>query len=361
MTNWRPPQTPEERRAAAELRRRLPEVEKQLRAARPVIRVTQPIQPAAIAAIKNTMDNAPFMKDLRRVSDETRERLRQLPEMREIRASLDRIFDSLRTYGDLDLEALRRRAEEEGVWETYAPPNWVDLEIDDETHAGLGACATDGIPIAYVPRADILALLAKCPDYKSRCEVLLTNREALLDDCEEAIAILYGEEDFEDQIPLAKDALAALRGGHDSAAQALAINVTEAIIGHFIPKKQPTGKVKALLGNGPHALFDDVSPQCLRFYATLLALKPWLKDWEDGRGQPAPETLSRHTSVHQARTVFYTTTHAITAVLVMASVAALAYEVDADLYPTLSKEVQKLITKTAKGHRREEQQNDSSS
>lgn len=312
-----------------------------------------------MVAFKTTMDNASYLKDVRRISEEARERLRQLPEMKEIRESLDGIFDSLRTYGDLDLEALRRRAEEEGVWETYAPPNWVDLEIDNETYAGLGECATDGIPVAYVPRAEILATLAKCADYESRCEVLLVNRAALLDDCEEAIAILDGKEDFEDQIPLANDALAAIRGGHDSAAQALAINVTEAIIGHFIAKKQPTGKVKALLGDAPHAVFDEVSQECLRFYATLLALKPWLEDWEDGHGQPAPEKLSRHTSVHQARTAFYTSTHAITAVLVMASVAALAYEVDADLYPTLSKEVQKLIARAAKGRKKEEQQNDS--
>jgi hypothetical protein len=47
--------------------------------------------------------------------------------------------------------------------------------------------AEDGIPIVYVPRAEIVRAILEADDYDSRIKVLVTNRHDVADDCRAAI------------------------------------------------------------------------------------------------------------------------------------------------------------------------------
>jgi hypothetical protein len=100
-------------------------------------------------------------------------------------------------------------------------PNWgADVDFDDAGKVALD----DGIPLAYVPPAEIVTKILAAPTPADRRQVLV----------DETSAITAA---FPEYTPLAQAAVNALVEGHHQGAQALAVNVTESFVREWIAEK----------------------------------------------------------------------------------------------------------------------------
>src|SRR5664280_2394398 len=116
------------------------------------------------------------------------------------------------------------------------------------------------------------------------------------------------------QVPLASKAVEALASDHFEAAQALAVVVTETAVAQSISGKYEVVKKQVL--------FDPqlVPYGLLRLNAALAPIGRFYTIWWAGSGDPKPQELSRHVSVHHADAGHYTEANAVIAVMLVTSV-----------------------------------------
>jgi hypothetical protein len=190
------------------------------------------------------------------------------------------------------------------------PPNWSD---DIDLEQVLAVIQEDGLPLVWLPRAEIVAEVLDVPNRAARVEVLLRHADELIVDCRAVLAAV-GHETLAGQLPLAVRAVDALEAGHHEAAQALAVVVTETAVACAISGKYENVKKQVL--------FDpDLVPYTeMRLRAALAPIGPFYTTWYASSGTPAPEALGRHVTVHQADHTHYTESNAMVAVLLATSV-----------------------------------------
>ncbi len=198
------------------------------------------------------------------------------------------------------------------------PPNW--SEDIDESKA-LAVIGTDGIPLVWVPRAEIVDAVLAAPDRKARLELLVKYRHVVADDCREVLGRVT-EKSLTGRVPLAVKAVDALAAGHFEAAQALAVVVAESAIARAISDKYQTVKKQVLFDP---KLFPYSE---LRLRAALLPISGFYTDWSPESPRPMPEGLSRHVSVHHADVEHYTEQNAVVAVLLVTSVLRALQELE---------------------------------
>ncbi|MFE5702191.1 hypothetical protein [Rhodococcus koreensis] len=191
------------------------------------------------------------------------------------------------------LEAMRR-----ALRRRY-PQNWPDdlRPFSDESTIRL-IVQDEGIPLAYIPRPEIVSAVVEAENRKRRIDVLLGRREDIIDDC---LAVLDDEalhRKVEAQVPLMRDALYALRDGHTSAAQALAIVVCDTLICTHIADSHTAAKRQA------GVVLDDLElvfrADYLRIALAIAPVVGLLTSWTPKSPYPAPSELSRHVTIHQA-------------------------------------------------------------
>jgi hypothetical protein len=188
------------------------------------------------------------------------------------------------------------------------PPNWDDIP---DWRVVEKVVSEDGLPLAWVPRGRIVNRILASQTQRGRLGVLRAHRQDIVEDCRACLAACHDKAVI-GEAQLARKALEALAAEHDSAAQALAVVVTESTIRRFIDKRYEDARKKAQ--------FDrDVSIQLFR---TTVAVAPVLRfytTWYPDQKQPIPKGLSRHVSVHQPTMRHYTRTNALIAVMLMSS------------------------------------------
>lgn len=179
--------------------------------------------------------------------------------------------------------------------------------------------ADDGIPLVWVPRESIVADLLQAPDRPARLAILVGRTTELVEDCRSVLESIT-EPTLADQLPLAQAALESYAGGHQEAAQALATVVTETVIARAVSSKYK--KVQDFV------LFDPakVAWRQLRLKAALAPIHRFYTSWYRGDGQPAPEALSRHVTVHEAHAAHFSPSNAVVAVLLVTSVMRASQE-----------------------------------
>jgi hypothetical protein len=189
------------------------------------------------------------------------------------------------------------------------PPNWPD-DIDLANVEAV--IQEDGLPIVWVPRAEIVTRLLAAPDRAARVEVLLAHEQEITADCRTMLATI-SHDTLSGQLPLAVKALDAFEAGHHEAAQALAVTVTETAV---------TDALGGYAQARQKADFDpsQVTLRELRVKAALAPIGPFYTAWYPSSGTPAPEALSRHVTIHQADQRHYTHGNAAVAVLLTTSV-----------------------------------------
>lgn len=98
------------------------------------------------------------------------------------------------------------------------PPNWPgDIDLGQVQ----AVIQDDGLPLVWVPRAEIVTSLLAAPDRAARVEVLLAHEQEITADCRTVLGSV-SHETLSGQLPLAMKALEAFEAGHHEAAQALA-------------------------------------------------------------------------------------------------------------------------------------------
>jgi hypothetical protein len=138
-----------------------------------------------------------------------------------IAATMQRATETIRVIGPRFQELMRRAL----------PPNW------DLGTVRIGSIETvvaqDGIPLAWVPRKELVTQLMGAPNRSERMRIILAHQSEIITDCESCLADCTAPE-LEERVALAGRALAAVGGGHYETAQALAVVVAEALIMEYI-------------------------------------------------------------------------------------------------------------------------------
>lgn len=191
----------------------------------------------------------------------------------------------------------------------HEPPNWpADLDFD----RAVEVICDDGLPLVWVPRAELVQEVVDADDRRARVAVLLAHRPALVADCRAVLRevthpVLTGQQQ------LAGRCVEAFEQGHDEAAQALAVAVTETAVSRAL--RGNYAKVKQ------QVLFDpDLVPFTqLRLRAALAPIHRFYTDWSPQSPYPAPEAVSRHVTVHHADPSHYTEANSLIAVLLACS------------------------------------------
>jgi hypothetical protein len=191
------------------------------------------------------------------------------------------------------------------------PPNWPsDLDLDALTTA----IRDDGLPLVWVPRADVVTELLATSGRSERVQVLVSHTSEVIEDCRTTLGEVT-HASLSGQQTLAEKSLDAFENGHYEAAQALAVVVTETAVTHFF-----AGKRYAEIKEEVDFDLEDVYLAELRVQAALAPIGVFFTTWYPSSGAPAPEALSRHVSVHQADRGHYTRGNATVAVLLVTSV-----------------------------------------
>jgi hypothetical protein len=190
------------------------------------------------------------------------------------------------------------------------PPNWPDGADFDRA---FDVIQQDGIPLVWVPRADIVADLLAVADRDSRIKVLLDRSTDVVQDCRKVIGDVV-HEDLLSQLPMASSAVEAYVAGFHAPAQALAVAVVETVATRTIGKYEQA-RTFAKIDN-----YNDLTLAELRIRAALAPIRLFYVPWYPDSGAPMPEALSRHVSIHQADPAHYTTGNATVAIMLLASV-----------------------------------------
>lgn len=177
------------------------------------------------------------------------------------------------------------------------PPNWpatltLDLHLIDE----IGT--VDGIPIVYVPRAEIVEELIVATTSQKRFEVIDARGDDIVEDCDKALSAAT-HADLNDGPDLTMAAIKAYRDGHYEAAQTLAVAVCDTYLkAEFERNGRGYGKITENL----EAEIDEreVLYDALRIALPLGPAIRFLERWQGDGATNAPNQLNRHVTSHFA-------------------------------------------------------------
>ena len=193
----------------------------------------------------------------------------------------------------------------------WYPPNW-PTALPDPNQLNL-ILNEEGIPLVWAPRLSIVQRLLNARDRAARMTVLLSCRNDIIEDCAELVDQLTHDR-LINQHALALKVLSTYTAGHDEAAHALAVVVTDSAV-----KAIFTGKYEQIPSKAKIDI-DETPYRSLRLLAALAPIGRFYVEWRPGSGGPQPQALSRHVSVHHPGPDHYSPANAILAVLLMASV-----------------------------------------
>jgi hypothetical protein len=172
------------------------------------------------------------------------------------------------------------------VKEAY-PPNWPSgLTIE----AAVQIITEEGIPLTYVPRAEIVSKMLEASDRRARVTVLLNHSEAVLDDCTLALSEVESQ-DLAEYVDLTGKAVGAYRGGHVEAAQTLAVVVAESVI------YEAFGKYSTAIQRSQFVI-STVQLWELRLRTAIAPIAAFYTPYFKHKGDSLPEITSRHATVH---------------------------------------------------------------
>jgi hypothetical protein len=166
------------------------------------------------------------------------------------------------------------------------PQNWPrDSRLNNASRV-----LDDGIPIVYVPRAEIVREILEQDDYESRARIVADNRVDISDDCGAALDSRPLHFTVADLSGLVHEAVAVLRVGRFAAAQSLAVNVSDHIVRRTM---DPKWKYRQIVDTINESSFED---ELLNVSLAFRPALPFYAFWPFG--SPPPPQLNRHCTVH---------------------------------------------------------------
>jgi hypothetical protein len=209
----------------------------------------------------------------------------------------------------------------------YYPPNWWSVaQLDDDAAMTI---MQEGIPLAWVPRAAVVADLIAAPDPAARDAILVAKAPEVVADCRRCLAEVV-DGDLQDLAALTGDALRALEQASPTAAQALAANVFDTLLrdmrhrGTLFSGSPRWFKYRHVTGG-----ITPVSEETLvGVYRATCVLTPVLKALAEFNVEtdPAPGRFTRHATAHRAGSIQYTPANAVIAIMLTTSLLREAQE-----------------------------------
>jgi hypothetical protein len=212
------------------------------------------------------------------------------------------------------------------------PANWQGSHL---AYSEMIVLMQEGIPLAWVPPADVIRQLLTADDTASRAQVIDDCRPAILTSCEAALAAVTDTR-FSAQRALLEECVRMAEHGMFSGAQALAANVWDTLIRGLAfansdwlkPNGQWPGYGK-VLESIPAVEDDDPTIRQFREAAAFLPFPRALEAfWPPA---PVPQNFNRHATAHAAAATQYTPVNAVSAVMLAVSVLR---DIDDMGYPT---------------------------
>ncbi|WP_419922692.1 hypothetical protein [Candidatus Poriferisodalis sp.] len=168
--------------------------------------------------------------------------------------------------------------------------NWIprNLRAIKDLEAVAVIALSEGIPLSWVPRAEIVAALLAADTPTARLSALIEHQDNILDDCEAAL------ERVADEIALqCRSAIDALRRGFHGPAQSHASNILDSLIRASFRSK---GHLQAI-----ELSQKDFMDRPLGVAAENLTLRPVFRaysTWFPSTGTPIPSHFSRNVTSH---------------------------------------------------------------
>jgi hypothetical protein len=185
---------------------------------------------------------------------------------------------------------------------------------------GLGLIVlADGIPLAHVPRGQIVTELVAAPHFAARRAIVEARTDDILDDCGASLSEPV-EPDDDRLRELGLRAIAAFRDGHYEATQSLAVSVSEEFVACYVDKDHQAAK-KAV-----QALAQDRSwyVASLNYIAAMCVVPTLFASWKLTDEKPPPERLSRHVTAHLPSSPHLNPVNAVIAIMQVASLLGAA-------------------------------------
>lgn len=169
---------------------------------------------------------------------------------------------------------------------------WIPTNLRGLSETDLDAAAAvaldEGIPVSWIPRAEIVIVLVNAHDAATRLKVLEARRDEILDDCETALSVISHEWAVQ-----CREATSALRAGFGAAAQSHASNIIDSIVLGLHGRK---GRDRAK--ESAQEDFDDLPLQVAAENLTIRPLFRAFTPWWPDTGEDPPEYFARHATSH---------------------------------------------------------------
>lgn len=146
----------------------------------------------------------------------------------------------------------------------------------------------EGLPLSWVPRTEIVALLVGAGDAEERAAILIDRRDDILEDCAIALEPLDGE-----LVEQCRSAIDAIKDGHDNPAQSHASNIIDSIVLdlHGSGGRERTKRFA-------RETLDELPLQLAAENLTLRPLFRAFTTWYPNRGTDPPDHFARHATSH---------------------------------------------------------------
>lgn len=189
---------------------------------------------------------------------------------------------------------------------------WIPINLREVTALDIVATIAldEGIPLSWVPRAEIVTLLVEADGSDGRISILTDHRVDILDDCEQALTSITNEWARE-----CRNAIAAMRTDLDGPAQSHASNIIDSIVLHL---HGSSGRNYAR--QSAQEDFDDLPLQLAAENLTLRPLFRAFATWYPSMGIDPPDYFARHATSHAVGHVgVFTPISALVAVMLATS------------------------------------------
>jgi hypothetical protein len=203
-----------------------------------------------------------------------------------------------------------------------APPNWQFGEDWPKLTMISETVQQDGIPLAWVPRGDIVVGLVHAEGIEGRRAILADREADIVQDCFTCLDDVHAPE-LAELVTNAREAVRVFQDQHAKPAQALATVVLDAVLRLlFAAPNFSYGGIRRQLAE----VWDNAPLRYMRSALVLAAIPGALEQFWPDRGDPVPVRFNRHASAHTVHAEQFTRTNALVAIMIITSLLRETHE-----------------------------------
>jgi hypothetical protein len=206
-------------------------------------------------------------------------------------------------YAGIDFEGIRRRM----LLPSNLPTRYEALLPEMKR-----LLEEEGIPLAWVPRQEIVEALLAATSADERTAILLQHADEILEDCDELVADMDAES-LAGVLPIAREVIEGYQAGKRKIAAVAAVTVTNTVV------EQNRWATNERSARKHYALSTEVDIREFTLIATLAALIVFYREWHPQAPTSMPDSLARHVVSHNLRDEHLSERNCLVAVMLMTS------------------------------------------